>query len=77
MAKGGYFISGLNYIWSIDGHHKLSMYGIEIYAGVDAYSRYIPWIYMGISTRTGISCLHQYLEVISQTNILPHSIRSD
>lgn len=32
---------------------------------------------MGISTRTGISCLRQYLEVLSQTNILPHSIRSD
>ena len=26
---------------------------------------------------TGISCLRQYLEVVSQTNILPHSIRSD
>jgi len=42
MPKGGYFVSGPNYVWSIDGHHKLSMYGIEIYAGVDAYSRYIP-----------------------------------
>lgn len=41
MPKGGYFVPGPNYVWSIDGHHKLSMYGIEIYAGVDAYSRYV------------------------------------
>ena len=42
-----------------------------------ARSRYIPWIYVGISTRTGISCLRQYLEVVAKTGVLPHSIRSD
>jgi len=39
--------------------------------------RYIPWIYVGISTRTGVSCLRQYLTVVESTGILPHSIRSD
>ena len=39
--------------------------------------RYIPWIYVGISTRTGISCLRQYLEVVASTGVLPHSIPSD
>ena len=39
--------------------------------------RYIPWIYVGISTRTGVSCLRQYLEVVASTGPLPHSIRSD
>ena len=39
--RGGYFVPGPNFVWSIDGHHKLSMYGIEIYAGIDAYSRYV------------------------------------
>jgi len=43
MPKGGYFVPGPNYVWSIDGHHKLSMDGIEIYAGVDAYSWYVPF----------------------------------
>ena len=32
---------------------------------------------MGISARTGIFCLRQYLEVVRQTNTLPNSIRSD
>jgi len=37
--RGGYFVPGPNFVWSVDGHHKLSIYGIEIYAGIDAYSR--------------------------------------
>lgn len=32
---------------------------------------------MGISTRTGVSCLRQYPEVVASTWLLPHSIRSD
>jgi len=35
---GAYFVPGPNFVWSIDGHHKLSMYGIEIYAGIDSFS---------------------------------------
>ena len=38
--RGAYLVPGLNFVWSIDGHYKLSMYGIEIYAGIDAFSRY-------------------------------------
>lgn len=38
--RGAYFVPGPNFVWSVDGHHKLSMYGIEIYAGIDAFSRY-------------------------------------
>lgn len=37
--RGAYMVLGPNFVWSIDGHHKLSMYGIEIYAGIDAFSR--------------------------------------
>jgi len=37
--QGAYFVPGPNFVWSVDGHHKLSMYGLKIYAGIDAYSR--------------------------------------
>jgi hypothetical protein len=30
QPRGGYVVLGLNFVWSVDGHHKLSMYGIEI-----------------------------------------------
>ena len=42
MLKGGYFVPEPNYVWSMNGHHKLCMNGFEIYAGVDAYSQYVP-----------------------------------
>jgi len=39
--KRAYSGPGPNFVWSIDGHHKLSMYGIEIYAAIEAFSRYV------------------------------------
>ena len=39
--RGAYTVPGPNFVWSIDGYHKLSMYGIEIYAGIDVFSRYV------------------------------------
>ena len=35
------------------------------------------WVYVGISAKTAISVLRQYLDVVSATNTMPHSIRSD
>ena len=37
--RGTFTVPGPNFVWSIDSHHKLSMYGIEIYAGIEAFSR--------------------------------------
>jgi hypothetical protein len=56
---------------------KLAQYGIEIYASIDAYSRYIIWIYVGISSRTAVSVLRQFLDVVQVTQYQPRLIRSD
>ncbi|KGY14487.1 hypothetical protein PABG_12650 [Paracoccidioides brasiliensis Pb03] len=39
--RGSYIVPGPNYLWSIDGYCKLQHWGIEIYAAIDTYSRYI------------------------------------
>jgi hypothetical protein len=79
--RGKYTTPGPDFIWSIDGYMKLEPCGIEIYAVIDAYSRYIIWIYVGISARTAVSVLHQYLWVLRDNNgrvrRLPRIIRSD
>jgi hypothetical protein len=77
FPRGGYVVPGPNHVLSIDGHHKLSMYGIEIYAGIDAYSRYITFIHVGISTRTAVAVLRLYLDMVEETGTLPFAIRSD
>lgn len=56
---------------------KLEQFGFEIYAAIDGYSRFIPWIYIGISARTAVSVLSQYLDCVSTNRFLPKNIRSD
>jgi hypothetical protein len=75
--RGGFTVPGPNYTWSIDAYCKLQDYGIEIYAGIDAYSRYIVWCYVGNSALTTRSIFAQYLKVISHFNFLPMVMRSD
>jgi hypothetical protein len=75
--RGEYIVPGPNFIWSVDGYCKLKPYGIEIYASVDAYSRYIIWVYVGISAATAVSCLRQFCDTLDATNIQPRFVRSD
>ncbi|KAE8334194.1 hypothetical protein BDV24DRAFT_156997 [Aspergillus arachidicola] len=75
--RGEYIVPGPNYIWSVDGYMKLEPYGIEIYAGIDAYSRYIIWIYCGITARTALSVLNQFLDIVETVQLQPQKIRSD
>jgi hypothetical protein len=68
---------GPNFLWAIDGHHKLTRFGIQIYAAIDAYSRKIIWIYVGHDAITPISVARQFLAAIKETGVVPYRIRSD
>lgn len=61
----------------MDGYLKLEQYGIEIYAAIDAHSRYITWVYVGITGRTSVSILKQYLSTIRQLGFQPRFLRTD
>jgi hypothetical protein len=75
--RGAYIVPGPNYLWSIDGYLKLAPYGIEIYAAIDAYSRHIMWIYVGITARTEVSVLRQFLDTLEVLGIQSQIVRSD
>jgi transposase InsO family protein len=77
VIRGEYIVEGPNRVWSVDGYCKLEPFGIEIYAAIDAYSRYVIWIYCGITGRTAVSVCRQYLDEIEDSGILPVIIRSD
>lgn len=72
-----YTTPGPNFLWCLDGHDKLSQYGFEIYAAVDAYSRKIIWFYCGNTNRTAISVVKQYFLTVSTLGICPRFIRTD
>jgi hypothetical protein len=75
--RGEYIVLGPNFIWSIDGYLKLAPYGIKVYAAIDAYLRYIIWLYVGISTRTAVSVLRQYLNTVELFGQHLRFVRSD
>ncbi|OIW25505.1 hypothetical protein CONLIGDRAFT_497468 [Coniochaeta ligniaria NRRL 30616] len=75
--RGGFTVPGPNYTWSIDGYLKLEPFGFEIYAAIDAYSRYIVWFYVGISVTTARSVLAQYVEAVQHRKFMPLSFRAD
>jgi len=75
--RSGWTVPGPNYIWCVDGYCKLEYFGIEIYAGIDAYSRYITWFYIGVSARTARNVFAQYIAVLSTYGFMPLALRSD
>ena len=59
--KGEYIMPSPNQIWSIDGYNKLLLFGIKIYAYINAYLQNIIWIYVKILNRISYLVLQQYL----------------
>jgi hypothetical protein len=77
-THGKNFITpGPDSLWAIDGHHKLTRWGFEIYAAIDAYSRKIIWAYVGVDAVTSISVAKQYLDTIKRTGVIPYRLRAD
>jgi hypothetical protein len=74
--RGQFIAKGLNRVWSIDGHDKLSPFGFEIYGYVIVYSQKIIWCYMGHSDQIQISLSKQYLEKVSTMGKFPKLICS-
>lgn len=72
-----FLVAGPDAIWSIDAYCKLEFCGIQIYAVIDAYSRKLLWIYVGVSSRTAVSVAKQFLTYLQDEKIMPHKIRSD
>ena len=75
--RHAYISEGPNHVWHMDGYLKLAPFGIEIYAAIDGFSRYMIWIYVGISTRTAVSVYCQYIEAVRSLGYLPKVLRTD
>ncbi|KAK6431445.1 hypothetical protein LTR95_012391 [Oleoguttula sp. CCFEE 5521] len=72
--RGEYIVPGPDFVWSIDAHCKLEPYGIQIYAAIDAYSRQILWLYVGISARTLVSVYAQFITAVQQRGAIVRSV---
>ena len=55
----------------------MRQYSIEIYGAIDAYSRYVPWINVGVSAATAISIAKMYLRALEVVPIQPQYLWAD
>ena len=62
--RGAYIVPGPSALWSADGHDKLAIYGFQIYAIVDAYSRFIIHLFVGLSNQTLVAIQKYYLMTV-------------
>jgi hypothetical protein len=75
-TRGRYIVKGPNRVWSVDGHDKLSIYGFQIYGIIDAYSRKILGLWVGISNRTQVAVQKFFLECVREYGF-PKTVRAD
>jgi hypothetical protein len=75
--RENYIVNGPDWLWCLDGHEKLSRFGIDIYGCIDGYSRKIIWFFVGSSSRTQVSVLSQYLNAIDLIGYCPNFLRTD
>ena len=70
-----YHADGPNYVWHLDGHHKLIKYRLVTHAAIDGYSRLITFLKCSNNNRavTVLSCFSGAV----QEHGLPTHIRSD
>jgi hypothetical protein len=69
--------TGPNHIWHMIGFMKMAEFGLEMYAAIDEYSRYVLWIYVGVPSRTAVSVYRQYLDAVSDSKHLPQIVRTN
>nr|POE60254.1 hypothetical protein CFP56_77990 [Quercus suber] len=77
IHRGHLKTPGPNYSWSMDAYCKLEVFGLQIYGIIDVYSRQIVSIYVGITGRTAVSVLAQYVNTIEGCGVMPLTVRSD
>jgi hypothetical protein len=77
QRQENYVTAGPDEIWSCDGHDKLTRFGFQIYAAIDAYSRKLIWLYCGNANRSSICVLQQYLQAVKKNGICPRFLRTD
>ena len=70
-----YHAKGLNYVWHIDGNHKLSKYRFVVHGAIDGYSRMIMYLTCSDNNRANTVLLSFSRAV--QVSGLPAHVRSD
>ena len=71
-----YSSPGPNFVWQIDGHDKLKLYGFSIHGGIDGFSRHVLWLEVSTSNKMPEIIAKYYLDAVKR-NGLPVNVKAD
>ena len=77
LRRRAYHSKGPNFIWHIDGHDKLKLYGFSVHGCIDGFSRRLIWLEVGPTNKNPEVIAKYYLEAVKQSGGVPRKIRSD
>lgn len=69
--------AGPNMIWASDGHDKLKPFGITIYGVIDAWSRKVLAIYVGVNNNDPRRIGVYFLRTVRKIGGIPHRTSTD
>lgn len=75
VRRRNYHAPGPNYVWHIDGNHKLIKYRFVIHGAIDGYSRMVMYLTCSDNNRAS-TVLSSFTKAV-QENGLPSYVRSD
>ena len=75
IFRRSYSVPGPNFLWHIDGNHKLIKYRLVIHGGIDGFSRLITYISCASNNRAD-TVLNEFLKATERYGT-PSRIRSD
>lgn len=75
IRRRQYAVHGPHHLWHIDGNHKLDLYGIVIFGGIDGYSRTITFLKASSNNRA-TTLLPIFQEAIHEFQV-PTRVRAD
>lgn len=75
IYRRAYSVPGPNYLWHIDGNHKIIRYNLVIHGGIDGFSRLIT--YLKCSNNNTASTVLEAFEEATRIYGIPSRVRSD
>ena len=75
IVRRTYSVPGPNYLWHVDGHHKMIRWRLVIHGGIDGFSRLITYLHCS-NNNTADTVSRSFLQATQEYGI-PSRVRSD
>ena len=77
LARRSYCNKGPNYLWHIDGNHKLKAFDLWIHGAIDGFSRKVLWLNVSPSKKDPAVISKYFLDFASKINGSTRVVRAN